>query len=75
MKREERTAMKPQVEAEYIDTKRVAERFGLSVSWLTKNRIYATGADLLPFVTVGVKVLYKVETVRSWLAARERVAS
>lgn len=59
-------------EPEYLDTKRVAERFGLTVSWLTKNRIYSTGDDLLPFVTIGSKILYRTKTVREWLEARER---
>lgn len=67
--------MNAPTDPEYIDTRRVSERFGLSVSWLTKNRIYATGSDRLPFVNVGAKVLYRAETVRAWLASREKGAA
>jgi hypothetical protein len=59
-------------EPDYLDTKRVAALFGLTVSWLTKNRIYAKSEEILPFVMIGSKVLYKTKTVRAWLDARER---
>jgi hypothetical protein len=59
---------------EFLTTAEVQKRFGLSASWLNKNRIYAQGSELLPFVRVGTKILYNRDTVSAWLAAREKTA-
>lgn len=56
---------------EFLDTKEL-KTFKLTSSWATKNRVYATGDDLLPFIKIGGKVLYRTATVRAWLAAREQ---
>jgi hypothetical protein len=66
--------MQPDNDREFLTTAEVAARFGLTQSWLNKNRIYAQGPELLPFVSVGSKKLYSVSTVRAWLAAREKLA-
>ncbi|MCA3635059.1 MAG: hypothetical protein INF18_05000 [Methylobacterium sp.] len=57
---------------EFLDTKELEPAFKLKPSWTTKNRIYAKGDDLLPYIKIGGKILYRTATVRAWLEARER---
>lgn len=59
-------------EPEYLTTREVAERFNLSTSWLTKSRVLG-GANALPYIKIGRKVLYRADDVRAALSARARL--
>lgn len=63
--------MNNEIEPEHVDTRRAGAIIGMSTSFLTKNRIYATGADRIPFIKIGAKVIYSVKALREYMAARQ----
>lgn len=61
--------MQPQ---DYLNTAQVAERYGVSRSWLTHLRSYGGGS---PYVKVGSRVLYERVTFEKWLASHQRLTT
>lgn len=60
-------AQSKSTERRYARTATAAEYTGLSVSFLNKARIAGGGP---PFILVGTAVLYDLDVVDEWLAAR-----
>lgn len=52
----------------YIERRDLAERLGVSEKTVSR---YESVADGLPSVRVGARKLYRVDSVRAWLEARE----
>ena len=53
----------------YHDTRTIAERYGLSASWLAKLRVYGGGPS---HIKVGRRVLYDIATFEHWLEDHRR---
>ncbi len=53
--------------AKYLTTPQVVEMFGLSRSFLEKDRV--TGLHGIPFIKAGRRVLYDPDAVESWMKA------
>ena len=58
--------------SEYFNTKQVAERYGLSESWLTKLRAFGGGT---PHLKVSRRVLYERSEFERWLASHRRLTT
>jgi hypothetical protein len=56
----------------YITTTQLADRTSVAASTWTKRRLTGDGP---PFVRVGSRVIYRVEDVEVWLAARSRTST
>lgn len=48
----------------YLSTREASERYGLSVSWLSKLRVFGTGPQ---YRKVGRRVLYERASFEEWL--------
>ena len=57
---------------EYLSTKQASERYGLSVSWLTKLRVFGTGPH---FLKVGRRCLYERNAFEEWLKQHSRTST
>jgi hypothetical protein len=57
---------------EYLNTRQVAERYGLSESWLTKLRVAGGGS---PHLKVGRRVLYERVEFERWLTSHRRLTT
>lgn len=53
----------------FVRTSALPARFGLSASFFNNARVKGDGP---PFVKVGAAVLYDLDEVEAWLAARRR---
>jgi hypothetical protein len=54
----------------FANQKKIAELFGLTESWLERDRW--SGESGLPFYKLGRKVLYNVTEVETWLQQRRQ---
>ena len=54
---------------EYVDTRKLAEITGISISTWNKRRV---SGDTPTFTKIGKSVRYHVPTVKAWLAERVR---
>lgn len=57
----------------YLDTKAASEYTGISYSTLEKGRIF--GGDYPPFLKIGRKVLYDINTLDAWMASHQRTST
>ena len=57
---------------EYFPTSLAAERYGLSVSWLTKLRVFGGGPS---YLKVGRRVLYERAAFEEWMASHQRTST
>jgi hypothetical protein len=57
---------------EYLTTKRAAEVYGLSESWLAKLRMFGGGS---PHLKVGRRVLYERAEFERWLTSHRRLTT
>ena len=57
---------------EYLNTRQVAERYGLSKSWLSKLRMSGAGS---PYLKVGRRALYERSTFEHWLTSHRRLTT
>jgi hypothetical protein len=57
---------------EYLSTKQAAGRYGLSISWLTKLRVYGGGP---PYIKIGRRCLYEPATFEGWLGSHRRTST
>ena len=56
-----------QMQSEYASTEDTAKMLGVSVSFLTKARVYGGGP---PFMKLGKVVRYHVPTIKEWAKSR-----
>lgn len=56
----------------YLSTKQAAERYGLSVSWLTKLRVYGGGPA---YIKIGRRCLYEPAAFDDWLNQHRRTST
>lgn len=53
----------------YHNARTIAERYGLSASWLAKLGVYGGGPS---YIRVGRRILYDTKTFEQWLETHRR---